>query len=48
MVIAQGYKFNPDTRKHDVLIQYEAQTEIEAIRWINFNKDTLAGLRIIR
>jgi hypothetical protein len=46
MIIAQGYKFNPDTRKHDVLVQYEARTEMEAIRWMNFNRDTLSNLTL--
>jgi len=48
MTTAIAYMFNPDTRQHDKPVTYEARTEMEAIRWINFNKDSMVGGRILK
>lgn len=45
---ATGLKFNAATREHDTPVYYSAATEIEVLRWINFNRDYLKNPHIIQ
>ena len=47
MTKAEGYAYNAQTRDWTDRIEYVAQTRMEAIRWINFNRDWLMHLRIV-
>ena len=46
MVKVIGKTFDPKTGDWTKLVEYEAQDRMEAIRWINFNKDWFKDLRI--
>lgn len=47
MIKAEGYGYDPETRDWTKLIQYEARSRMEAIRWCNMNRDWLKRLRVI-
>lgn len=47
MVKAQGYTYDAKTRDWTTLVEYEARDRMDAIRWMNFNKDWMKGLRIV-
>lgn len=46
-VIVEGYAFNQETRDWTERVEYIAQSRIEAIRWMNFNRDWMKHLRIV-
>lgn len=47
-VAAEGYAFDPKTRDWTKKTEYVARDRIEAIRWINFNRDWMKNLRIVQ
>jgi hypothetical protein len=47
MIKAEGYAYNAQTRDWTDRVEYEARDRMEAIRWINFNKNWLKSLRIV-
>lgn len=47
MVKAEGYAFDPATGDWTKRVEYEARNRMEAIHWINFNRDWMKHLRII-
>lgn len=38
--------WNPATRNVDLEVKYEARDRMEAIRWINFNRNWMRDFRI--
>jgi len=46
MVKAVGKAFDPVTREWTKPVTYEASNRMDAIRWINFNRDWIKGLKI--
>lgn len=42
---AEGYTYDPATRAWTQRVEYEARTEMEAIRWCNFNRNWFTRLR---
>jgi hypothetical protein len=46
-VIAEGFAYDPTTRDWTVRHTYEARSRMDAIRWINFNRDWMKNLRIV-
>ena len=46
-IIAIGFAYDPATREWTKRVQYEARTRMEAIRWMNFNKDWMKNLHIL-
>lgn len=46
-VKAEGYAYNAQTRDWTDRVEYVGRDRMEVIRWINFNKDWMKGLRII-
>ena len=46
-VIAEGYAYDPKTRDWTQRVTYEARDRMEAIRWMNFNRDWMLRLRIL-
>jgi hypothetical protein len=46
-VIAEGFAYDPQTRDWTERVEYVAETRMEAIRWINFNRDWMKRLRIV-
>ena len=46
-VTAEGYAFDATTGDWTKLVQYQARTRMEAIRWINFNRDWMKRLKIV-
>ncbi len=47
MTKATGKAFDPRTGDWTKVVEYEARTRMEAIRWMNFNRDWMKELRII-
>ncbi len=47
MIKAIGYSYNAQTRDWTDKAEYIAQSRMEAIRWMNFNKDWMKGLKIV-
>jgi len=47
MVRAEGYAYDPKTKDWTERVEYVARDRMEAIRWMNFNKDWMKGLRIL-
>lgn len=47
MIKAEGYAYDAATRDWTQRVEYEARDRMEAIRWINFNRDWMKRLRII-
>lgn len=47
MVIAEGYAYDPKTNRWSDRIEYQARNQMEAIRWMNMNRDWFKYLRII-
>lgn len=46
-VIAEGLAYDPTTRDWTDRVQYAARDRMEAIRWINFNRNWLKSLHIV-
>lgn len=46
-VKVEGFTYDPKTRDWTLRVEYIAQSRMEAIRWMNFNRDWMKGLRII-
>ncbi len=46
-VIATGKTFDPATRAWTLPVEYIARDRIDALRWINFNRDWMKDLRIV-
>ncbi len=46
-VKAQGKAYDPTTRDWTQVVIYEARDRMEAIRWMNFNREWMKDLRII-
>jgi hypothetical protein len=46
-VKAEGYAYSAETRDWTERVEYVARDRIEAIRWINFQRDWMKNLRII-
>jgi hypothetical protein len=44
---AQGLAYDPQTRDWTLLTTYDARNKIEAIRWCNFNRDWMKGLKVV-
>lgn len=44
---AEGYAYDPKTRDWTERVEYTARNRMEAIRWINFQRDWLKRLRIV-
>jgi hypothetical protein len=47
MVNAEGFAYNRETKDWTERAEYVARNRIEAIRWINFNRDWMKNLRIV-
>jgi hypothetical protein len=47
MAIAEGFAYDSVTRDWTKRVEYVARDRMEAIRWINFQRDWLKGLRIL-
>jgi hypothetical protein len=47
MVRAEGYAYDQQTRDWTERVEYVARDRLEAIRWINFNRDWFKRLRIV-
>ena len=47
MVKAQGKAFDPKTGDWTKLVEYEARDRMEAIRWMNMNRDWFKDLKIV-
>jgi hypothetical protein len=47
MIKAQGKAYDPETRDWTKVVEYLARDRMEAIRWINFNRDWFKDLRIV-
>jgi len=47
MTKAEGYVFDSRTGDWTERVEYVARDRMEAIRWINFNRDWMKNLRII-
>lgn len=47
MIQAEGYAYDPVARDWTIHVIVTFATRMEAIRWINFQRDWLKGLRII-
>ena len=45
-VTATGFAFDPDTREWTKPVTYEARDQMEAQRWITFNRDWFKNLHI--
>ena len=45
-VVAEGLAYDPKTRDWTERVEYVARDRMEAIRWINFNRDWMKSLRI--
>ena len=46
-VKAQGLAYSQVTRDWTEVVVYEARDRMEAIRWMNFNRDWMKDLKII-
>jgi hypothetical protein len=46
-VKAEGFAYDPATRDWTQRVEYVARDRMEAIRWINFNRDWMKSLRIL-
>ena len=46
-VIAEGLAYDAATRDWTKVVRFVARSRIEAIRWINFNRDWMKSLRIV-
>jgi hypothetical protein len=44
---AIGFIYDPKTRDWTEPVKYEARDRIEAIRWMNFNRDWMKNLHIV-
>ena len=47
MAKATGLAYDPATRDWTQVVEYTARDRQDAIRWINFNRDWMKGLRIV-
>jgi hypothetical protein len=46
-VYAEGYAYSDQDMDWTKRVEYVARDRMEAIRWINFHKDWMKGLRIV-
>jgi len=46
-VKVEGYAFSAETRDWTERVEYKARDRMEAIRWMNFNKNWMKHLRIV-
>lgn len=46
MIKAVGYAFDPETRDWTKRTEYVARDRMEAVRWMNFNRDWMKNLHI--
>jgi hypothetical protein len=46
-IYAEGYAYNERDRDWTTRVEYVARDRMEAIRWINFQKDWMKRLKII-
>lgn len=46
-VIAEGYAFDSFTQDWTLRVEYVAKDRLEAVRWINFQRDWMKRLRIV-
>jgi hypothetical protein len=46
-VVVEGYAYDPETKNWTDRVEYIAKDRMEAIRWMNFNKDWMLRLRIV-
>jgi hypothetical protein len=44
---AEGYAYDPKTRDWTLRVEYVARDRMEAIRWMNSNRDWFKNLRIV-
>lgn len=47
MIKAEGFAYDPQTNDWTSRVVYEARDRMEAVRWINSNRDWMRRLRII-
>lgn len=47
MVVVEGYAYDPATRDWTKRVTYEARDRMEAIRWMNFQRDWMKSLKIV-
>lgn len=48
MITVQGLAYDQATRDWTKPVTYEARDYMEAIRWMNFNRDWMKDLHIVR
>lgn len=48
MVTVEGYAYSTQTRDWTERVEYIARGRMEAIRWMNFNRDWMKHLRIVK
>lgn len=46
-IIAEGFAYDAATRDWTKRVEYVARDRMEAIRWMNFNRDWMKGLKIV-
>ena len=46
-VVAEGFAYSAATRDWTERVEYVARDRMEAIRWINFNRDWMKRLRLV-
>jgi hypothetical protein len=46
-IYAEGYAYNEQDRDWTTRVEYVARNRVEAIRWIDFQKDWMKRLRIV-
>ena len=44
--VATGLAYDPATRDWTMPVRFEARSRMEAIRWMNFNRDWMKELRL--
>lgn len=47
MIKASGLAYDPSTNDWTKVVVYEARNRMEAIRWMNFNRDWFKNLKIV-
>jgi hypothetical protein len=46
-VKVEGFEYDPATRDWTKRVEFVARNRMEAIRWMNFQKDWMKGLKIV-
>ena len=46
-VTVKGLAYDPATRDWTKPVEYVARDRMEAVRWMNFNRDWMKGLHIV-